>query len=85
MQVVECRRYLNQCLQKALLRLFQYQPDALPMLMSQEEFCSPVAGKALRKRSTIPVKKHPFSICDLLPPISLNSLVIRLAIVFVCD
>jgi hypothetical protein len=55
------------------------------MLMSQEEFCSPVAGKALRKRSTIPVKKHPFSICDLLPPISLNSLVIRLAIVFVCD
>jgi hypothetical protein len=61
---MESRRHLNQCLQKALLWLLQCQPDALPLLVSQEEFCPPVAGKALRKRSRFPVKRHAFSICD---------------------
>lgn len=64
LQVVECRRHLYQCLQKALLRLVQCQPDTLPMLVSQIEFCAAVAGKTLRERSATPVKNHRISICD---------------------
>jgi hypothetical protein len=62
--MVECRGNLNQRLKKTLLRLIQGQPDALPMLMSQKELASPVAGEAISKRSRIPVKGHAFSLVD---------------------
>jgi hypothetical protein len=56
--MVECRRYLDQGLEKTFLRLFQGEPDALPMLVSEEELSFPVTGKALRERSTIPIERH---------------------------
>jgi hypothetical protein len=64
-KVVECRCHLNQCLQKTLLRLIQSQPNALPMLVCQEEFFALVADQAFRKRSAFPVERHTFSIGDL--------------------
>ena len=36
---------LNQRLQKALLRLMQIEPDALPMLVSFKELLGPIAMK----------------------------------------
>lgn len=73
-EVVERRRRLNQRLQKALLRLLQSQPNALPMLVGEEEFRVPVAAKALGKLSRLPVKGHIFSIglfasCRKLPSV----------------
>jgi hypothetical protein len=65
LKVVECRCRLNQCLQKTLLRLIQSQPNALPMLVCQEEFSAPVADKAFCERSAFPVERHAFSIGDL--------------------
>ena len=63
--MVECRRHLNQRLKETFFRLLQREPDTLPMLVREEELSSPVAGKALRKLSTFPVKRHTFRICDL--------------------
>jgi hypothetical protein len=45
-KMVECRRYLNQRLEKALFRFFKCEPDTFPMFMSQKELASPVAGEA---------------------------------------
>lgn len=50
-EVVECRRCLNQRLQKTLLRLFQFQPNALPMLVGKEELRISITGKALCERT----------------------------------
>ena len=56
--MVEGRGHLNQGLQKALLRFIEGEPDALPMLMGDEEFASPVAGEAFGERTLIPIEKH---------------------------
>lgn len=61
-EVVKCRRRLNQRLQETLLRLFQLQPNLFPMLVGKEKFRVPVAIEAFRQRSGIPVKGHIFSI-----------------------
>ena len=49
---------LNERLQEAFLRLFETQPDAFPMLVSQEKLAPAVAGKPLRQRSATPVQSH---------------------------
>src|ERR1039458_6514225 len=63
-EMVERGCHLDESLQKGFLRLFQFQPDALPMFVSDEELAAPVAGKSLFELSAIPVKRHAFSICD---------------------
>jgi hypothetical protein len=60
--MMKSRRDLNQRLQKGLIRPLSRQPDALPMLVSQEEFLVPVASQTIRKRSATPVKSHHFLI-----------------------
>lgn len=57
--------HLDECLQEGSLGLFQHQPDALPMFVSEEELAPSIAGKSFFKFSGIPVKRHAFSICDL--------------------
>jgi hypothetical protein len=57
-------RHLDQCLQKALFRFVQSEPDQLPMFVCREEFRSFEAGKALGERAAIPVKVHTSRICD---------------------
>ena len=62
--MVERRRYLNQRLQKTLLRLFECHPDSFPVLVGEEEFSSPIAGQAVSKRATMPFEGHAPSIGD---------------------
>ena len=64
MEMVERSGHLDQRLQKGLLRLIQRQPDDLPMFVSEEELTPTVASEPFFERSTIPVKRHVFSICD---------------------
>ncbi len=65
LEMVERRCDLNQCLQETALRLFQREPDALPMLVSQKELRSPITGKSLGKGSMVPLKRHVFRIMDI--------------------
>jgi hypothetical protein len=55
---MECRRDLNQSLQKGLLRFSALQPDTLPVLVCREEFLASVAAKSVGERSEIPFKFH---------------------------
>jgi len=65
--MVKRRRYLDDRLQKALLRFFKPQPDQLPVLMRRKEFPSVIAAKPLRQLSASPVKDHIHSIGEYIP------------------
>lgn len=58
LQVMKRSRHLNQRLHKALLRLLQAQPDALPMLVGKKEFPAAIARETLRKRSAAPIERQ---------------------------
>jgi len=64
LQVVEGRRGLNHALQEILLRLFEVQPNALPMLMGEPELLCSVTAETLSERAGIPVERHIPSIGD---------------------
>ena len=59
LKMMECRRHLNQSLQKGLLWFLAIQPDTLPMLVSQEEFLTSVTAKSVGKRSEIQASLPP--------------------------
>jgi hypothetical protein len=54
--MMKSRCNLNQRLQKSFIRPFSRQPDALPVLVSEEELLVPVALQSFRKRSAAPIK-----------------------------
>jgi hypothetical protein len=64
---MKCRRYLNQSLQKRLLRLFRLEPNTFPMLVSKEEFLVPITLQAFRKGAVIPIKGHSLPIIIHIP------------------
>ena len=58
MEMMECRRDLNQRLQKCFFRLRCVQPHGLPMFVRGKEFACAVTPQAFRKRSLCPVQNH---------------------------
>jgi hypothetical protein len=67
LEVVKGGRDLDQCLEKAFLRVAQFEPDALPVLMSEEIFAFAVASQTFCKGSALPIESHAFlySKCSL--------------------
>ena len=65
-EMVKRGGYLDQCLKKGFLRLIEGEPDALPMLVSEEELASPVAGESFCEAlHEFQSRRHAFSIGDL--------------------
>ena len=57
-QVVEGSGHLNEGLKKALFRLFELEPCALPMFMGIEELAAAIASKAFGEMRSRPVERH---------------------------
>lgn len=64
-EMVKRGGYLDECLKKGFLRLIQGEPDAFPMLVSEEELASSIAGESFLKFTMSPIKRHAISIGDL--------------------
>jgi hypothetical protein len=56
------RAHLDQRLEKALLRLFQLQPDSFPVLVSQKEVPSPKASQSLCELPVLPIEIQVFTL-----------------------
>jgi len=57
-EMVHGRGDLDECLQKAFLRLVERQPNEFPMLVGIKELCLAIAGKPIREWCAAPVEDH---------------------------